>query len=261
MPDEGPHATRRQLQILGPARTTTTRFTPAVLRAIAEDEARALEGLLRRGPEGAIVAVEEVNSHVDQMIASAMEQEPPEAPIACEKGCSTCCQAKVLVVAPEVLRIAAFLRNTLSDEDLAALKQRVAETDATTFGLTRVARAEAHVSCPLLDAEGGCGVHAVRPLVCRSWTSYDAAACETYWQDPSKDLTPPQWAQGYELTQAALAGLGKACLDAGREGRPLEFVRALLIALERPNAGKRWHDKLPVFSTAVDAEWAEVNGA
>ena len=115
------------------------------------------------------------------------------------------------------------------------------------------------MACPLLEPDGGCGVHEVRPLVCRSWTSFDAAACEAYWRAPSGKLTPPQWAVGYELAQAALAGLGNACFDAGRDGSPLELVAAMRIALERPNAGERWHRRLPVFSGAKDEEWAAAN--
>jgi len=240
----------RSLPLLG-----RTRWTPALLQAVAEGESKALLPLVARGPDGAIEAARMASERAAQLVAGATESEPPDKPIACQKGCSVCCQAKVLVVAPEVLRIAAHLREALSEEALRALIDRVRQADDKTRGLSRVARAEAHVACPLLDAEGGCSVHATRPLVCRSWTSYDAEACERYWQAPSGKLTPPQYAVGYELSQAILAGLGKACFDAGRDGTPLELIAALRIALERPNAGERWHKRLPVLQAARDAEW------
>ncbi len=245
---------RRSLPLANPSQ-----YSPAIFAAIAEGESHALAPLVAEGPEGAIEAARIAGERAEILTGAATEDEPPERPIACRRGCSTCCQAKVLVVAPEALRIAAHLRATLGPEELAALLVRVQEADARTRGLSRAARAEAHVPCPLLDADGGCGVHVVRPLVCRSWTSYDASACEVYWQAPSGKRTPPQWPLGYELSQAVLAGLGKACFDGGRDGTPLELHAALRITLERPTAGERWHRRLPVFSAAKDAEWVEEN--
>lgn len=241
---------KRALPLLG-----RTRWTPDLLRAVAEGESKVLLPLVARGPDGAIEAAAVASARAADLVAAAMASEPPERPIACQRGCSMCCQAKVLVVAPEVLRIAAHLRETQSEEALGALLERVREADGKTRGLSRAARAEARVPCPLLDAEGGCSVHAARPLVCRSWTSYDAGACDRYWESPSGRLSPPQYAVGYELSQAVLAGLGKACFDAGRDGTPLELIAALRIALERPNAGERWHRRLPVLQMARDAEW------
>jgi Fe-S-cluster containining protein len=245
-----PHNEKRALPLLG-----QTRWTPELLRAVAEGEAQALLPLVARGVSGTIDAAGAAADRAGQLVAGAMTSEPPDAPIACTKGCTACCYAKVLVVAPEVFRIAAHLRETLGEEALGLLLGRVREADEKTRGLSRAARAEAHVPCPLLDAEGGCSAHPVRPLVCRSWTSYDAAACERYERAPSETLLPPRYAVGYELTQAVLAGLGKACFDAGRDGTPLELNAALRIALERPNAGERWHRRLPVLQMARDAEW------
>ncbi len=237
-----------------------TRYSPEVLRDIALREVTELLPFVGRGPEGAIEAAALGCAHAEELTSAAKDHEPPQVAIACRKGCSTCCQAKVLVVAPEALRIADHLRNTKTTDELCMLLDRIRAADTITRGLSRADRAEAFVPCPLLDSEGGCSIHEVRPLVCRSWTSYDAGACETYWEDPRGKLTPPQWPVGYELMQAVLAGLGKACLDAGLDGVPLELIAALRITLERPNAGERWSKKLPVFLAARDAEWAELNG-
>lgn len=251
----------RRLPMVGQApRTISTRYSPDVLTTIALDEAALLGPIVGRDVKGAMDAATMASFRAMQSMQTAMHDEPPEMPIACCRGCSTCCQAKVLVVAPEVLRIGDHLRKTKSAEDLAELIERIREADMKTRGLSRAARAETHVSCPLLDADGGCSIHDVRPLVCRSWTSYDAGACESYWQDPGERLTPPQWPVGYEVAQAILAGLGKACIDQGLDGVPLEFIAALRIVLERPTAGERWLKKLPVFSAARDDEWARAHG-
>ena len=261
MKDELDDDAPRRLPIVGQsARTIATRYSPDVLTAIALDEAAVLGPIVGRDVTGTMEAAARASVRAEQCVQIAIHEEPPEKPIACRRGCSTCCQAKVLVVAPEVLRIGDHLRKTKSAEELVELIERIREADTKTRGLSRAARAEKHVSCPLLDKDGGCSVHDVRPLVCRSWTSYDAVACETYWQDPRDKLTPPQWPIGYEVAQAMLAGLGKACIDQGLDGVPLEFIAALRIVLERPTAGERWLKKLPVFSAARDAEWGRANG-
>jgi len=276
--DHADDARRRLPVIEQEARTITTQYSPDVLAGIALGEAAVLEPLVGRDVQGAVEAADSASARAEQLIATALHNEPPEMPIACRRGCSTCCQAKVLIVAPEALRIGEHLRKTKTADELATLLELVRQADTKTRGLSRAARADAHIACPLLDAEGGCSIHEVRPLVCRSWTSYDARACETYWQSPQgfgapgaegdpkpqmynqRRLTPPQWPVGYELAQAMLAGLGKACLDRGLDGVPLEFIAALRIVLERPNAGERWPKKVPVFMAARDAGWAEANG-
>lgn len=250
----------RSLPVLQPTpRGVATRYSPDVLQGIALGEAAALAPWVTKNVAGAVEAAAVAAHRAESLVAGAMQHEQPEDDIACSRGCSTCCQAKVIVVAPEILRIGEFLRQTRSADELHSLLEKVRQADTITRGLSRDARAEAHVYCPLLDDEGGCGVHEVRPLVCRSWTSYDAGACVAYWRAPVGQPTPPQWPVGYELAQAVLAGLGKACIDAGFDGLPLEFIAALRIVLERPTAGERWHKKLPVFMAARDAEWAEKN--
>lgn len=261
MTDEQVPSGRRVLPVVQSApRNVVTRYSPDVLQGIALGEAAALAPVVAQSVAGAIEAAETATSRAEQLVARAMQHEPPEQAMACSRGCSTCCQAKVIVVAPEILRLGEYLRQTKSPEELSSILEKVRLADAVTRGLSREARAEAHVPCPLLDADGACSVHDVRPLVCRSWTSYDAEACRTYWHAPLGQPTPPQWPVGYELAQAVLAGLGKACLDGGFDGLPLEFIAALRIAIERPNAGERWHKRLPVFMGARDAEWAQKYG-
>jgi len=160
--------------------------------------------------------------------------------------------AKVVVVAPEVLRIVDHLRRVLSGDELVRVTQRVLTADEQTRGLSRAQRIERRVRCPLL-VEDACSIHPVRPLICRGWTSLDRGACERHFADPSNPVAP-DYAPAYELGSAVLAGLGQAVLDSGRDGRLLELNAALRIALERGNAAERWNDGRHVFETAVDQE-------
>lgn len=233
-----------------------TRYSPAVLEGIADGERAALDLALRRGGEaGAIEAAAQALARAEALAEASVVAEPPDRPIACRAGCSACCVSKVLVLAPEVLRIARHLRDTLDDAALAALRSRVQAADARTRGLSRRERAIAGVPCPLLDERGACSVHPVRPLVCAGWTSIDVTACERHFAAPDDVPAAPMHPPSYELANAVLAGLGWAARERGLDAVPLELVAALRIALERTNAGERWARGLPVFALARDREW------
>lgn len=248
-------APRRSLPLAQP-----TRYTPAVLEGIADGERAALGPLFRRGEAGAIEATAQALGRAEALAAAAREAEPPETPLACGPRCPSCCLSKVLVLAPEVLRLAAWLRSTRTPEELSALLERVRAADAETRGLSRLARAQRGVPCPLLDAEGSCSVHPARPLVCASWTSLDVGACQRHAAEPFGEPAAPLHAPGYEVTNAVMAGLGWAAREQGLDATPLELNAALRIALERPGAGERWLRRLPVFSTARDPEWLAAHG-
>ena len=232
----------------------------AAAKAFLERELRAKERAeaalhLARGTEAAVVeAAADAAARAVRLAEGEIDRRPPPAPIACAAGCPHCCHAKVIVFAPEALRLAAHLRATLAPAALDALRGRVAETDARTRGTSRDDRAELRIACPLLDPSGACGAHAVRPLHCIGWTSLDVAACERSLAGGAGTPSAPVYAPQYELANAVMAGLAKACFEAGLDGAPLELVAALRIALDRPTAGERWLARLPVFSQARDAE-------
>jgi hypothetical protein len=249
VPRESRRAPKRTLPI-----APRQRWTPALLSAVAAGERKVLAPLLAEGREGAAIEAAEIAfTRAAELARAAIASDPPPEPIACRDRCSFCCMAKVVVTAPEILRVVAHLRRTLAPEAFAALLERVRTADATTRGLSRAARLPARVPCPLL-LEGSCSVYPVRPLVCAGWNSLDQGACERYFAAPEGQPSAPAFAPAYEVTSAVLAGLGGACFDAGLDGSLLELIAALRIAMERPSAEERWRRRLPVFALARDME-------
>jgi hypothetical protein len=230
-----------------------SRWTPELLAAVAAGERRALRAHFDGSERGVVAAAEAASARAAELAAAALAREPPPSPLACRAGCAACCVSKVVVVAPEVIRIADHLRATLPPDAFAALLVRVRAAAERTGGLSRYERAEAGVPCPLL-VDDACSVHAVRPLLCRGWTSVDAGACAAHFADPGGVPVPEAHAPSYELGSAVLAGLGRAALDAGLDGGLLELVAALRVALSQPAAASRWLAGLPVFATARDGE-------
>lgn len=236
-----------------------TRYSPAVLEGIAAGERVVLRLTLARGDAGAVEEAAAIAlGRAEELAAIARVREPPDRPIACGKGCSSCCSAKVLVAPPEVVRIAAHARRTLPPEAFAALAARVAEAHERSRGLTRKERVASRVRCPLLDEAGACGFYEVRPIVCAGWNSLDAEGCVAHFDDRTAPAPPETHPQSNEVCLAVLGGLIGAGIDRKLDCRPLELHAALVIALGDEDAGERWRKGEPVFEDAIDREVSPV---
>ena len=232
-----------------------TRYSPAVLEGIAAGERVVLRLTLARGDASAVTdAAATALARAEELSAIAREREPPARPIACQKGCSACCTAKVLVAPPEAARIAAHARATLPPEVYTSLVERVHNAHERSRGLTRAERIRASIPCPLLDEGGACMVHAVRPIICAGWNSIDKAGCDAHFLTHTAPAPPELHPQSNEVALAVLGGLIGAAIDRHLDARPLELHAALAIALADEHAGERWRRGEPVFDPAIDRE-------
>jgi len=155
---------------------------------------------------------------------------------------------RAVVTAPEVLRITAFIEETFSVEERAALARRVAATDEQAHGMSDEAWGGARVPCPLLVANE-CSVYSVRPLDCRAYNSRSVAACRDAFRSYAQWDVPvdAQHQSSYKCVQAGLLG---ALAGSGRSASLLELTAALRIVLEDPNAAVRWCGGENVFAAA-----------
>ncbi len=96
---------------------------------------------------------------------------------ACSAGCSHCCHVHVDATEPEILAVAAYLEETRSPSDLAALRDRLAEHVRRVDGLTDEERWDARIPCALLAADGRCSIYPARPLRCRAFHSCAVEPC------------------------------------------------------------------------------------
>lgn len=96
----------------------------------------------------------------------------------CARGCHKCCSLAVNCTLTEAIA----LEKVLDQQQLAAVKTyslRLREQVGTADDLKeylQIQRREMGM-CPLLDAQGSCGVYATRPLSCRSLLS----TLDSYW--------------------------------------------------------------------------------
>jgi Fe-S-cluster containining protein len=213
-------------------------------RSISET-ARSIAGaLLSSGPtaEGIYDAVDQAAA----LGAAYMARSPTNpALLACKKGCSTCCSRPVGTTAPTVLRLAAWLREHRTPDELAEVRRRVAALDDVTHGKMWTPRERPPNPCALL-VDGACSVYGVRPFACRAWNAVDVEECK---RSMGQDWTALRFDLYQRTTFAAVEdGIKLALGEAGLDGGDLELTAALRVALERPDAGVAWLAGEPVFA-------------
>ena len=76
--------------------------------------------------------------------------DPPAAPIACREGCSFCCYIRVHLTPMELIFLVHSIKSNFSEDEIAALKNRLDSTDQVTRGMTDEERGRAKTPCPLL---------------------------------------------------------------------------------------------------------------
>lgn len=212
----------------------------------------AFSGTLQVGSAPAVEAVlRQAWDSFDGNVAIQSEGQPP---LACQKGCPSCCNLRVTALAPEVFMVAAFVRATAPaliphGIDLA---ERVRAADAATRGLNEHARVALRQPCPFI-ARGACVIHRVRVLACRGHASLDRRACadaaagrvqEVPFSGPHRTVRL--------LVQSALqAALRTQRLAWGA----YELNHALVLALDDPRAAARWlAGDDPLADAAADAD-------
>jgi len=176
----------------------------------------------------------------------------PEEKPACRRGCTSCCYLHVVALPAEVIAIASFLVRTLSSAEMDTLRRRLNTHIEATTGLVAADRRRVRLPCPLLDGNGDCRAHAVRPLSCRGWNSLDASLCDADRLDPSRDNPARLNLTQYVLAGRILEGLAAGTSANGRDHRRLDLVRALRVVLDDPGAVEKWVSGEDVFDIAAN---------
>jgi hypothetical protein len=167
-----------------------------------------------------------------------------EPGIACKRGCAHCCVAAVSVTAPEVFRLAGWLRRA---KGLPAAMAPAAVTERATAsaGMALEAMMRSSAPCPLL-VDGACGVYPARPLSCRQLLSTSEPACRAIYGGGD---TKPAFVEGAlqrgALTRIVLLG---AVRSVGLSDTSYVLSGALVAALADATLERRWLAGEDVFA-------------
>ncbi len=174
-------------------------------------------------------------------------------PLACHKGCATCCTLRVTATAPEVLMIGRYVR--WSADSLKALNidlaERIAEADEKTRGLDERQRVALRLRCPYIH-NGACLIYQVRPLACRGHASYDVRACVEAAAGRSEEV--PYSAPHMTVRSLVQNAMQSALRDAGLAFGLYELNHAVCIALNNETCCQAWLDGEDMFAPAAVTE-------
>jgi hypothetical protein len=205
--------------------------------------------VLQGGKDTETVATLIDNAHAwaDRMI----DRSPERDRRACRAGCAFCCYLPVvLVTAAEAMRLADWLHTHCSPEELAALRQRLADRNQQNTTPAAASPAQTPLPCALLQ-DDRCMAYPVRPLKCRGWTSLRREDCEQAYGPGQSPSQVPVDAYAFVMGNAVLNGLSDSIAHAGLDGTSYNLTSALARALEMPNVRQRWRDGERLFEASL----------
>ena len=194
----------------------------------------------------------------DGNVAIQCEGQPP---VACGKGCASCCELRVTALAPEVFVLAHYLRATaptLASHGI-DLITAVRETDAATRGKDETARVAMRQRCAFV-LKGVCLIHRARPLACRGHASHDRRACVDAAAGRASEVP---FSGPYHMVRVLLQSALQAALrQQGLAWGAYELNHALLLTLDTPDAHASWLQGAdPLAEAAVDLAQREAMAA
>jgi len=171
--------------------------------------------------------------------------------VACRMGCNYCCHLQVSCYAPEAIRIADHLRKTRTPKQLAALKTKMRDHQKLRAGLTKKQRASGNVApCPFLGSKGECTVYEVRPVVCRTYHTFNVNECKKAFSNPDKRVLVTMVIEPCDTRDALCNAMEEACEKVKIPSGEIELIGGVLVALETPNASTRWKRGEDIFAPA-----------
>jgi len=243
-----------------------TEETRPLIAPLSAEETRKQEELARRIQEAElaegvrILENDPTPSGLADLIKSASEfaeavtqkfRHPQSPLVACKQGCYWCCYQNVLVSAPEAFRIAHFVMKEMPNDLRPLVVERLRRLDAKARGTSSEQRAKLHEPCAFLR-DGACSIYSVRPLSCAEFTSFDVSACKR-----AQRIGFPHGSVTHEkarliafnaVSKGLFGALSKALPTA--DSSPLELTAAVVIALDTPEAERRWLQGEDLFSGA-----------
>jgi hypothetical protein len=203
---------------------------------------------LRAGEDTETVAALVDNAHAwaDTMI----DRSPERDRRACRAGCAFCCYLPVvLVTAAEAVHLAAWLRAHCSPEELAALRQRLADRGRQSVASASTSHAQPPLPCALLQ-DNQCMAYPARPLKCRGWTSLRRESCEQAYGPGQSPSQVPVDAYAFVIGNAVLNGLSDSATHAELDGTSYDLTHVLARALETPDVVQRWRNGERLFEAS-----------
>jgi Fe-S-cluster containining protein len=160
-------------------------------------------------------------------------------PLACQKGCPSCCALRVTATAPEIFLLAQYVHRIETGPAGATigLTRRITLANRATQGLSEAERMTLRQPCPFI-IRGVCVIHPVRPLACRGHASFDRRACAQ--AVAGRDVEVPVSAPHLALRGLVQDALRSALSGAGMASGLYELNHGLALALDGSTRDTDW---------------------
>lgn len=200
---------------------------------------RAFDGLLQASVPAVAKVAGLTGLAADSFQGNVRMMRQDEPPLACHRGCATCCTLRVGATAPEVLQVARFLRLVgprLRSRGVDLVAQ-VRDADALTRGADEVQRVQMRRACPFV-ARGVCIIYEARPLACRGHTSHDVKACVDAAAGRRSDVP---FSQSHQWVRAMVQNALQASVRAaGLAWGMYELNQGVLLTLDHADPEGAW---------------------
>lgn len=177
-----------------------------------------------------------------------------QPPLACAKGCPTCCALRVTATAPEIFLMAHYIRMVEATPQGAQLQltRRIVLAEEATHGRSEKERLKSGRPCPMLIEEA-CVLHPVRTLACRGHAAFSEEQCRAAAHGDDVDVRISE----EHLTLRALvqSALQAALRDHGLPWGLYELNQGLALTLAEPELIDEWFNGTDgLAAAAVDLD-------
>ena len=199
------------------------------------------------GSKKSIPSIESTSSHLIkpiELIISEVEE------VACQKGCSHCCNLRVVAFPHEIVAIYFHLNRTLNKIQLDKLKSKIEARFKVIEDLSEHEHFTINVECPLLEFDQ-CSVYNVRPISCAGYHSASEDACRNSNENPEIVTTEYGGIPMVEIIELEKSIQNTVATQVihleGDDDEKYELIRALHLLFENPKQIQKWKKGRKLF--------------
>lgn len=201
------------------------------------------ERILRAGrtTDQVTAMISETLSFANYALETFEAQDNTLVPVACKAGCHYCCFYQVWLTPPEVLLIGHHVDATYSDQDKAALINRIRLTLDRTEGRTTEERAQIRRETPCIFLSAGrCSVYPFRPIICRAFHALNRDQCRQSFESNDRTAQIDGHAHRYHVFRVLKKALANVCSDLGFQMEATPIAKSMEQYFGHPDPVGAW---------------------
>jgi len=187
----------------------------------------------------------------EALLDKSMDHDTKGLAYACRKGCGWCCWQRVICTAPEIFRVAEWMRANTGQPSVPSLAA-IVEIDAMPLPPATPGNMLQRQPCALL-VDNACSIHPGRPLPCRAVLSMSAEACKDAMADPANAGPVPLVMSGMDAAETVRTLMLTSLSVHGLPDAGYDLTKALQVVLPDPASEQRWLAGEDVFATVQPA--------